>query len=814
MPPTTAYYPLGPEDRPPEPRRPEPERFDPRPAPGGRSLWWDYARRLIGSFEEPTSLWPWFDYETPDPYLDPYFYLYGSGYYPGSFGGYGSGRQIGPFDDGDTLGVSGDPDLFGVVDAVAAPSAPAPKERWTTAVVKAPEEPERPKKTPPRVKPTKRRKAGEKPLWWRYVQMLIDGINPLTGQPFGFDINKGPDGRRYSFPTPPDSEGPPEVEAEEELDPRRVYATGAGPSDEDSPDGRTYSFPPPPDDGKKSAPPEDRQPEEGRAIWTEHHAELRWCPPPTWKDVESERDPDRRAAMARYLRSGVSDRQIQETKLALEGKLDGTLSNLNGAANRAGDLPNQLAMLQAEYETLLESNSGDEDRKEELRLALRIKGAIESDARLAIADRLAEEIEHLESLRDLIREVGRESGKPMGVERLRWTLCKYVMLMELATRLAERGHLALRAIESHEAARVAAGDVFDATFWPVSLAEWALPSRDAPAFAASSAITTVDQVGFSVQAKTQLKIFLNFNTWDAFRYGTSRENVREGLRVARGEIETIARERDLVEQRISAEWSDLQIARGLSIIGGHMEMAAAAALGGPLALRAAQRVGRGVVSALRASKGVVRRGARQALRSSYESLVRFYRQSATSHAVRPGTGVYRAAKASRAPGAALDDPALAVARRRVTQFYDPGRGPFGPGAREALTAYPEQGVKGAFERLLEGPVFGARGPRTWVSPKAASEQNWWSRTLTGRGAYRDYVEFDVLPGETRSVGGLKRAFGLGRYQEFVPGRVSLAGRAPEFGALDPVPGYRLVLPGAAVLGGSIGYAVYENLDDN
>jgi len=238
MAPTTAYYPPGPEDRPPEPRRPEPERFDPRPPPGGGSLWWDYARSLIGPFEEPTSLWPWFDYETPDPYLDPYYYPNSSGYYQGSFVGDGSGRQIGRYDDRDTLGDSGDPDLFGAAGAVAAPSAPAPEERWTSAVVKPPEEPERPKEGLPRVKPTKRRKVGEKSLWWRYTQMLIDGINPLTGQPFGFDINKGPDGRRYSFPTPTDDgheDGGSEVETEEKLDQRRVYATSTGPREEEPP---------------------------------------------------------------------------------------------------------------------------------------------------------------------------------------------------------------------------------------------------------------------------------------------------------------------------------------------------------------------------------------------------------------------------------------------------------------------------------------------------------------------------------------------------------------------------------------------------
>jgi hypothetical protein len=120
---------------------------------------------------------------------------------------------------------------------------------------------------------------------------------------------------------------------------------------------------------------------------------------------------------------------------------------------------------------------------------------------------------------------------------------------------------------------------------------------------------------------------------------------------------------------------------------------------------------------------------------------------------------------------------------RVTQFYDPSRGPYGPSAQEALTADPKQGLKGLRDLIFEGS--GARGPRTWVSPRSAPEQDKLSRLLTGRPEYSDYVEFTALPGETRPVGGLKRMLGLGAFQEYAPGRVHLAGRDPQGGVLAP-----------------------------
>lgn len=131
-----------------------------------------------------------------------------------------------------------------------------------------------------------------------------------------------------------------------------------------------------------------------------------------------------------------------------------------------------------------------------------------------------------------------------------------------------------------------------------------------------------------------------------------------------------------------------------------------------------------------------------------------------------------------------------------------------------MTAYPQKGISALKERLGEGPLLGPRGPRTWVSPRSASEQTWLSRVLTGRGKYRHYVEFTVAPGETLPVGGFKRVLGLGRYQQFVPGEVSLLGRSPTFDILRANPGQALVAPvGTVLLAASVGYIVYRVLDD-
>ncbi len=155
--------------------------------------------------------------------------------------------------------------------------------------------------------------------------------------------------------------------------------------------------------------------------------------------------------------------------------------------------------------------------------------------------------------------------------------------------------------------------------------------------------------------------------------------------------------------------------------------------------------------------------------------------------------------------------AIGLPGRRVTQFYDPGRGAFGAGAGEALTAYPESGLMGFAERLAEG---GPAGPRTWVSPYSVKEQSWLSRTLTGKASYRHYVEFEVRPGEILPVGGVKRMIGLGRYQKYVPDRVVLARRTAEFGELPALRGQRLIVPGGIVAIGAGGYAVYRLFDDD
>jgi hypothetical protein len=138
------------------------------------------------------------------------------------------------------------------------------------------------------------------------------------------------------------------------------------------------------------------------------------------------------------------------------------------------------------------------------------------------------------------------------------------------------------------------------------------------------------------------------------------------------------------------------------------------------------------------------------------------------------------------------------ATTRVTQFYDPSRGGFGAGSADALTAPPTSWYK-PLTRFGDGPVFGTATPRTWVSPFSAAEQNWWTRIMTGRPGYTNYVEFDVAASEMQSVGGLKGLAGLGRYQQFVPGPVSLSGRNPVFSQLGPNNG-RWVFYGGLGLG--------------
>ncbi|MGQ0612155.1 MAG: hypothetical protein ACT4PV_00175 [Planctomycetaceae bacterium] len=64
------------------------------------------------------------------------------------------------------------------------------------------------------------------------------------------------------------------------------------------------------------------------------------------------------------------------------------------------------------------------------------------------------------------------------------------------------------------------------------------------------------------------------------------------------------------------------------------------------------------------------------------------------------------------------------------------------------------------------------------------------------------------------MGGIKGAMLLGRYQQFVSGRVALAGRGAEFGVLPALPGQKLIVPGGILVVGVGGYAVYERIDDD
>jgi len=135
---------------------------------------------------------------------------------------------------------------------------------------------------------------------------------------------------------------------------------------------------------------------------------------------------------------------------------------------------------------------------------------------------------------------------------------------------------------------------------------------------------------------------------------------------------------------------------------------------------------------------------------------------------------------------------------RVTQFFDPRRGSFGPGARHALASPPNRGL----DRVFDGPWFASPTMRTHISPFPASRQTWWRRLLTGRWRERNYVEFDVPAGELNRIGGTKAI--LGRYQRFVRGRVPLSN--PSFGKLPPNYGGYIAFGGAAA-GGIIGGAI-------
>ncbi len=143
---------------------------------------------------------------------------------------------------------------------------------------------------------------------------------------------------------------------------------------------------------------------------------------------------------------------------------------------------------------------------------------------------------------------------------------------------------------------------------------------------------------------------------------------------------------------------------------------------------------------------------------------------------------------------------------RVTQFYDPKRGAFGPSATDALTTLPNRGLV----RVSDGPIMGTPTPRTHVSPFPASQQTWWTRMMTGRGTYRNYVEFDVFVGDLQTIGGVKGAIGLGRYQQFVPETISLSGANTTFGTLSRNYGQYIFYGGVGISGGALVYEVFDN----
>ncbi|HEY5962214.1 MAG TPA: RHS repeat-associated core domain-containing protein [Polyangiaceae bacterium] len=132
---------------------------------------------------------------------------------------------------------------------------------------------------------------------------------------------------------------------------------------------------------------------------------------------------------------------------------------------------------------------------------------------------------------------------------------------------------------------------------------------------------------------------------------------------------------------------------------------------------------------------------------------------------------------------------------RVTQFYNPAAGSFGAGAARALESATPSNV---ITRMLEGPTAGS-----WVAPQAASNMNWFSRMMTGRGGLRNYVEFSVSPGELVNPGGFKSLYSP--WQQMVPGGVDLTGRGAVFGQLGPNYGMYLFFGGVGAGGAGIIY---------
>lgn len=109
---------------------------------------------------------------------------------------------------------------------------------------------------------------------------------------------------------------------------------------------------------------------------------------------------------------------------------------------------------------------------------------------------------------------------------------------------------------------------------------------------------------------------------------------------------------------------------------------------------------------------------------------------------------------------------------RVAQFYNPSRGIFGPGASRSLVSKP-----GGLNTLVDA----LHEPVSFVAPRPASQLSQFARTMTGRGNYRAFVEFDVKASELASATGPKGWWPFSNYQKVIPGGVDLAGRNAVYG---------------------------------
>jgi RHS repeat-associated protein len=138
----------------------------------------------------------------------------------------------------------------------------------------------------------------------------------------------------------------------------------------------------------------------------------------------------------------------------------------------------------------------------------------------------------------------------------------------------------------------------------------------------------------------------------------------------------------------------------------------------------------------------------------------------------------------------------ATSSMRVTQFFNPAEGAFGPGAARALESAP-------MTSLIDGT---STVSRAWVVPRMASEMNWFSRMMTGRGTFTNYVEFSAAPAELANPGGIKILFSP--WQQVMHGGADLAGRGAVFGQLGPNYGMYMFLGGLGAAGaGEVYYGV-------